>query len=84
LNIEEEEITDADMAAINAEAVAAAPAQSQAAPPPQMAQPPQAAAPAAPSQASYIEELKSLAELRDAGIITAEDFEAKKKSLLGL
>lgn len=50
-------------------------------------QPPQAAAPAPaapPSQEpGYIAELRSLAELRDAGAITAEDFEAKKRQLLG-
>ena len=73
LGIEEEEITDADMAAIEAEAIddggaSAAPA----------------AAPAAAPQADYIEELKKLAELKDAGIITEDEFEAKKKSLLGL
>jgi len=34
--------------------------------------------------ADYIEELKKLAELRDLGIITEEEFEAKKKELLGL
>ncbi len=39
---------------------------------------------AGPTQADYIEELKKLAELRDAGVITAEDFEAKKRQLLGL
>lgn len=33
---------------------------------------------------SYIEELKQLAALRDQGIITKEEFEAKKKKLLGL
>ena len=32
----------------------------------------------------YIDELKKLAELRDLGIITDEEFEAKKKELLGL
>lgn len=36
------------------------------------------------TSASYIEELKQLAELRDQGIITSEEFEAKKKQLLGL
>jgi len=34
--------------------------------------------------ADYIEELKKIAELRDLGIITEEEFEAKKKELLGL
>ena len=41
---------------------------------------------AAPSTAepSYLQELEKLAELRDKGIITDEEFAAKKKSLLGL
>jgi hypothetical protein len=33
---------------------------------------------------AYIAELEKLAQLREKGIITAEDFEAKKKQLLGL
>lgn len=37
-----------------------------------------------PGQADYIAELGRLAELRDQGIISDEDFEAKKKQLLGL
>jgi hypothetical protein len=32
----------------------------------------------------YIDELKRLAELKEAGIISAEEFEAKKSRLLGL
>ncbi len=32
----------------------------------------------------YIEELKSLVERKDAGIISEEEFAAKKKQLLGL
>ncbi len=47
----------------------------------QQAPPPQAAAPAAPD---YAAELEQLAQLRDQGVITAEDFEAKKKQLLGI
>jgi hypothetical protein len=43
--------------------------------------PPPAAAPAAPD---YAAELEKLAGLRDQGVITAEDFEAKKKQLLGI
>jgi len=45
-----------------------------------------AAAPAsAPaSTPSYLDELEKLGELRDQGIITDEEFEAKKKELLGL
>jgi hypothetical protein len=85
LGIEEEEITDADMAAIEAEAVGDAPAPAQAPPPPAQTTPlPETSAPAASAQADYIEELKKLAELKDAGIITEQDFEAKKKQLLGL
>ena len=42
---------------------------------------PAAAAPAAPD---YAGELQQLAQLRDSGVITAEDFEAKKKQLLGI
>ena len=45
------------------------------------APPQQAPAPAAPD---YATELEKLAQLRDQGVITAEDFEAKKKQLLGI
>jgi predicted PhzF superfamily epimerase YddE/YHI9 len=48
---------------------------------------PTAPAPAAPTtsgETDYIAELEKLADLRDRGIITSEDFEAKKKQLLGL
>ncbi len=45
---------------------------------------PAAAAPAAPTQSDYIAELKQLAELKDAGIVSEEEFESKKKQLLGL
>jgi membrane protease subunit (stomatin/prohibitin family) len=42
-------------------------------------------APAGPSGGSdYTAELEKLARLRDQGVITAEDFEAKKKQLLGI
>ena len=37
-----------------------------------------------PAQADYTVELERLAQLRDQGVITAEDFEAKKRQLLGL
>lgn len=72
LEIDTEELTDAEVAAIEAADAEPAPASTTA----------PAAAPAA--QQDYIEELKKLAELRDMGIITAEDFEAKKKQLLGI
>jgi len=41
-----------------------------------------AAAPAA--EPDYTAELEKLAQLRDQGVITAEDFEAKKKQILGI
>jgi len=46
----------------------------------------EAAAPSASTTASpdYLAELKQLAELNQQGIITDEEFEAKKKQLLGL
>lgn len=74
LDIETQELTDAEVAAI--EAADAAPETADAAPQP-------VAAPA-PSQTDYIDELKRLAELRDMGILTTDEFEAKKKQLLGL
>jgi hypothetical protein len=43
--------------------------------------PPPAAAPAEPD---YVAELEQLAQLRDQGILTPEEFEAKKKQLLGI
>jgi Short C-terminal domain len=42
----------------------------------------QAAAPAA--EPDYTAELEKLAKLRDEGVISAEDFDAKKKQLLGI
>lgn len=48
---------------------------------PAQAPPPPAAASAAPD---YAAELEKLAGLRDQGVITAEDFEAKKKQILGI
>jgi hypothetical protein len=47
----------------------------------------QQAAPAAPQSAGggdYTAELEKLAKLRDDGVISPEDFEAKKKQLLGI
>jgi len=41
-------------------------------------------APAAPAQASPADEVEKLAELRDQGVLTDEEFEAKKKQVLGL
>jgi hypothetical protein len=71
LDIETQELTDADVAVI--ESTDAEPAT------------PTATAPTpTPAAPDYITELKRLAELRDMGIITPEDFEAKKTQLLGL
>ena len=39
---------------------------------------------AAPVEPDYMAELQRLAQLRDQGIITNEEFEAKKKQLLGI
>ena len=40
--------------------------------------------PAAPAEPDYAIELQRLAQLRDQGVISPEDFEAKKKQLLGI
>jgi hypothetical protein len=48
---------------------------------------PQQAAPvpeAAPGKGDYTAELEKLAKLRDEGVISPDDFEAKKKQLLGI
>jgi hypothetical protein len=38
----------------------------------------------AASEPDYVSELERLAQLRDQGIITDEEFEAKKKQILGI
>ena len=50
----------------------------------QEAEPQQQAAPAPAGGEDYTAELEKLAQLRDQGVITPEDFEAKKKQLLGI
>jgi hypothetical protein len=50
----------------------------------QAAQAPPPAAPPAAEQPGYVAELEKLAQLRDQGVITSDDFEAKKKQLLGI
>jgi putative oligomerization/nucleic acid binding protein len=51
-------------------------------------QAPQEAAPVAAAPASqepaYMAELERLAQLRDQGVISADDFEAKKRQILGI
>jgi hypothetical protein len=39
---------------------------------------------AAPSEPEYMAELERLAQLRDQGIVSEEEFEAKKKQVLGI
>jgi len=80
LGIEEQEMTDQDVAAIEAGMTKEQAPQPAVAPP---AAPPPRAVPAEP-EPSYIDELEKLAGLRDKGIITEEEFQAKKKQLLGL
>ncbi len=41
-------------------------------------------APAAPAQSDMAAQLQELAGLKDQGIITQEEFDAKKKQILGL
>jgi hypothetical protein len=43
-----------------------------------------APAPAAAPEPEYMGELERLSQLRDQGIITDEEFEAKKKQILGI
>lgn len=54
------------------------PVQQQYAPPP-----PPPAAPAAPDRSAMIAQLKELAELRDAGVLTDAEFNAQKQQILG-
>ena len=79
LNIQNQPLTPEEQAAL---------AQQGGQPPAPAAQVPAAqavaAAPVVAPQTDYIAELEKLAELRDKGIVTEEDFQAKKKQLLGL
>ena len=43
-----------------------------------------AAAPPAPEEPDYTVELEKLAQLKAQGIISEEEFEAKKKQILGI
>ena len=42
------------------------------------------AAPAAPAEPDYAAELEKLAQLKNQGILSDEEFEAKKKQILGI
>jgi len=74
LNIQPQPLTPEEQAAM---------AQQDGQPPAQAPQSAQAA-PAGMDQPDYLAELEKLAELRDKGIVTEEEFEAKKQQLLGL
>ena len=78
--------TAANMGAKSAQK-SAADAQAQAAPPAPAAAPeaaaPEAAAPEA-AEGAQIEQIKQLAALRDQGILTEEEFSAKKAQILGI
>lgn len=63
---------------------AAAPPPPAPAPAPAPAAPPPAAAPPAAAVPAYVGELEQLASLRDAGVLTNDEFEAKKRQILGL
>ena len=86
--LSDEELTGAmkDLGIQSAELSAEDKAALASAPPPEDA--PESVAPPTPAAdagaPSYLEELEKLADLRDKGIITAEEFDAKKKQLLGL
>jgi hypothetical protein len=43
-----------------------------------------AAAPVAPAEPDYTAELEQLAQLKAQGILTEEEFQAKKKQILGI
>lgn len=80
LGIQSIELTDEDKAALAADAGQAAAGGSAV-----VSQDQPGAAPGPPPAApSYIEELEKLAVLRDQGIISEEEFAAKKAQLLGL
>jgi hypothetical protein len=77
--------TAAHMGAKSAQRSAAA-AQDQAPPAPAPADEPAAPEPAAPeaAESAQIEQIKQLAALKDQGILTEEEFTAKKAKILGI
>jgi hypothetical protein len=78
LGIQSQPLTDDDRKALGM-----APAGQPAAPAGQVATPPAPAPPAA-SSTSMEAQLQQLAGMRDKGLITSDDYEAKKKQILGL
>jgi hypothetical protein len=69
LNIESQTVTPEDLEQGDAPAASAAPASASA---------------QSGGSSDYVAELEKLASLRDAGILTDEEFEAKKHQILGL
>ena len=68
LNIQSQELTDEDKAALGSQGGEAAPQ-----------------APTQPAGGGdYLDELEKLGDLRDRGIITDQEFEMKKKEILGM
>jgi hypothetical protein len=59
-------------------------AQDQAAYDQQVAAQQAAAAPAQPAESDYVAEIEKLAQLKAQGILSEEEFEAKKKQILGI
>ena len=53
-------------------------------PPPEAAPAPAAPAPAAPAQQDDMAEIQQLAAMKDQGILTEEEFQAKNKQILGI
>jgi hypothetical protein len=51
---------------------------------PEYAEPAPAPMQAAPAQPSYAQELEQLAQLKAQGVISEEEFDAKKKQILGI
>jgi len=74
LGIQSQPMTAEDQAALGAAPPAGGPP----------GQAPAAVPPAAGPQESYLDQLERLADLRDRGILTEEEFQAKKKQVLGL
>ena len=86
LGIEAEEPTEEEMAQLDAQegSTSSATAAPAADPPPAPTASPPAAPAASASDPSYLDELEKLAQLHEQGVLTDEEFEAKKKQLLGL
>lgn len=54
------------------------------APQPEYEEPPQPPPAAPAAEPAYVEELQQLAALKTQGLITEEEYEAKKKQILGI